>query len=116
LEQKIESKEFQYHFTNEELDEMKREIVKKINEKNDLEDSKKTVMAEMNAKVKGIEEGINSLTRQVTNGFIWKWAECKLSLNFENNKREWYDCKTSELICQEPLLPEDFQLSFKKEL
>lgn len=59
---------FDYHFTREELEEKAKHLAKACEERNALEDEKKSITSEYKAKIDGKNAEVNIISKHVTTG------------------------------------------------
>lgn len=101
-------KDFDYHFTPEEMAGIASKMAENISEKEMLEEEKKASAKAYATKIDGVEKIIKNNGRLYREGYQVNTYNCSLHLDFEEKKRIWTDKETGTIIHTEELKPEDY--------
>ncbi len=71
----------QYNFTEDEIKEMSNELAYKTKELEQLENAKKSLVAEFNSKIQSSKTTISNLANNISNGFDYREIECTVFYN-----------------------------------
>lgn len=109
------NKSAMYHFSGEELLAKGKDISQQLSDLRQLENEKKAITSEYKAKIDAKQAEININSGHIQNGFCYRNYECYLVRNFDSGNREYYDVHTGELVTQEKLSPDDYQVKIDLE-
>lgn len=87
---KKENYNFQYTFTQEEIKEKSKQLAKSCEERNSLEDDKKSVMSDFKAKIDSKSAEINVLSNHINTGHEWLNKTCDVEYDFDAGKKIYY--------------------------
>lgn len=106
---KTEVIEHRYEFTEEEKNQMAREVTEKELAVADLENQKKSAADEFKAKIEPIYEQIQYLSRCVQNGYEPRNYTCRIEKDKARQVRVFRDVQTEKVVKEEPYTAEDLQ-------
>lgn len=87
---KKENYNFQYFFDEPELKEKSKHLAKSCEERNSLEDQKKSVMSEFKSKLDSKNAEINLISGNINNGYEWLTKTCDVEYDFYNGEKNYY--------------------------
>lgn len=85
-----ENYNFQYNFTEEELKEKSKQLARSCDERNNLEDQKKSVMSDFKSKIDSKNAEINIASGHINNGYEWLTKTCDVEYDFDHGKKIFY--------------------------
>ena len=109
LENKKVSTHAKYNFNKEELVEIAANLATKCQDKQSIEDEKKSVVSNYKAQLDGVDAEINKLSTNYRLGFEFRFMECILSFDDKKKIRTYRRCDNNEIVKTEPMTTEDFQ-------
>lgn len=88
MEQKKITRDLEYHFTDEERNEMGKQLAAENQNKRKLEDQKKSVMSQYGSQINESAETINTLADKLASGYEFRKTECVVEWHTpERNKK-----------------------------
>jgi hypothetical protein len=102
--------EADYFFKNEEKQGMREELSEKLLEISEIESEKSTVASRYKSKIEEVSLSIDVVAGKIRSGKEVRTFDCFLTLDFEQKVRIYTDTKTGQVMRQEELTPQDFQL------
>lgn len=103
-----ENYNFQYNFTEDELKEKSKQLARSCDERNNLEDQKKSVMSDFKSKIDSKNAEINITSGHINNGYEWLTKTCDVEYDFDNSKKIFY--YNNDRVGVEKMSPQDYQL------
>lgn len=98
-----------YDFTVEEIRDMGQRQAAKYSDRSILLDEKKSILADFNQRMKGIELELAQLSRHIQDGYEYRDFECTVTINWVK-KTKTYINSDKKVIKEAPLDPSDMQL------
>lgn len=105
---KRESINFLHDFTEEELNDKRKELAEIVTELVDMEEEKKSYMEGLNAKKKDKEVSRNELVAQLKRGGENRFEGCWKYADYENREVGYYDAN-GILVSSRPMTPDEYQ-------
>jgi len=111
----IKTKEFlQYRFTDEELKDKSQQLARTTQEKNELENEKKTINSQFKASIDGCSATIESLANKINTGSEMRNIECEIKLNTPHvGKKQCFRLDTNEVVWEKNMDASESQLELK---
>lgn len=100
---------FQYNFTEEELKDKSRQLAKSCEERNRLEDEKKSVMGAFKAKIDSKSEEINVISNHINSGYEWLSKSCDVVMDFDNGIKTYF--YEGLKVGEEKMMKADYQIT-----
>jgi hypothetical protein len=111
--QKKENYTFDYKFSKEELEDKSKQLALACEERNRLEDDKKSVMSDYKAKIDGKNAEINIVSGHINTGKERLTKTCDVVLDFDNGYKTYY--WDGLKVGTEKLTKDDYQLSLEQQ-
>ena len=105
---KRESITYQHEFTEEELNDKRKELAEIVTELVDMEEEKKSYMEGLNAKKKDKEVARNELVNQLKKGGESRFDGCWKFADYDNRTVGYYDAN-GILVSERPMTPDEYQ-------
>lgn len=97
------------YFTEEELRHLARLLSSFVQQKEQLEKEKKSIVSEWKSKIDSVDTQLKEVSNSYSKGYEWKDHLCYIYLNYETNTRHLLSAETGELLGTEPFLPRDYE-------
>jgi hypothetical protein len=101
---------YKYNFTAEESANNADQLARFVHEGNSIEAQKKEIMSGLKAQKDEADAKVAKFANFVTAGYMMKDEDCKVVLNFQTGKRQYFSKETNLIVKEENLHMEDRQL------
>lgn len=103
-----ENYNFKYKFSKEELEQKSKQLAMSCEERNKVEDQKKSVNSDFKSKIDSKNAEINIVSNHINTGYEWLTKTCDVQYDFDNGFKTFvYD---GEIVGKEKMTPNDYQL------
>lgn len=101
-----------YEFNDTEKQRMGEELALKYKDKATINDEKQSDMSQFKDRLDRVELNINSLSRNINDGYELRDFECTVEKNYEAHLKSFRCIRTKRVVSQVPLDPSDYQEKF----
>ncbi len=112
LKQKTTLAKGKYEFSDKEKQQMGQELALKYKDKAAINDEKQSVMSQFKDRIDRVELNINTLSRNINDGYELRDFECTVEKDFDAHLKHYRDVRTKKVISSVPLDPSDYQGKF----
>lgn len=104
-----ENFDFKYKFTPEELDQKSKQLAKACEDRNALEDQKKSVMSDFKAKIDQKAAEINILSGHINSGYEYVTKTCNVHYDFDKGIKTY--AHGDQIVGTVKMVASDYQLN-----
>lgn len=101
-----------YEFNDSEKQRMGEELALKYKDKASINDQKQSVMSQFKDLLDRVELNINTLSRNINDGYELRDFECTLEKDFDAHLKNFRCIRSKKIIASVPLDPSDYQGKF----
>jgi len=98
-----------YQFSEDELKDLSNSMARKVSEKNEVEDQKKSVNSDFKAKIDGADAEINGLARKVQDKYEMRYMECEIIIDHKKKKVMSERLDTKEIVRERDMTEDELQ-------
>ena len=107
---KIKKEMLKVYFTEEEIKEFSKKLAYQSKQLEELEDAKKSVVADFNSQIQSAKAEISKLANFINNGYEYKPVECKIIFNEPQvGIKTIIRTDTNEKVRTEPMTEDEMQ-------
>ena len=99
-----------YHFTDPELKTLSADLARNCAKLQEVEDEKKEMASNYKAKIDAATSAINSVARDINNGYEHRYFECETEKDFDSGNINFIDMESGNLIESRKMTAEEYQL------
>jgi hypothetical protein len=110
MEKEYTNEFVKYVFSEEERRDFATEMAQKIQEKEQLESDKKSVVDDFKAQISAVEAIIGADARKMNNGYEMRQVKCEKIKDYDNRTITFLRCDTGEIVKTKDMTNEDLQM------
>jgi len=108
MKSKTQSVYAKYGFSSDELVQITFDLANKCQEKDTIEDEKKSITSSLTSQVASVQAEINRLSTNYRQGYEYRNIECEIVLDEIHKIRKYLSVATGLVVKEEPFLSEDY--------